>query len=123
MYNPPTGVHVGQDRRDPSHVVRRHANQGSLVLAGSHELHRAEDVGDQVPVAQHRRLRLASGSAGEQQHRGLLAVHYPVGLGPQAADHLFQEVGTKEDGDSFPADGSRPGRRFHDGYRRSYPVQ
>ena len=76
-----------------------------------------------MSVAQDRRLRLASGSAGEQQHRGLLTVHYPVGLGPLAADHLFQEIGTKEDGDSFPVVGSRRGRGFHDGYRRSYPVQ
>ena len=64
----PAAVDRGQHRRDAGDVVGRHADQRRLVLLGVHELDGRDHVGREVPVAQHRRLRLAGGAAGEQQH-------------------------------------------------------
>ena len=51
-----------------------HADQLGLVLVGAEELDGGEDVGGQVPVAQHRGLRLAGGAAREQQDGDVLGV-------------------------------------------------
>ena len=47
-------------------MVGRHADQGGLVLLRPGEIHRIDDIGRQVPVAQQRDLGLARGAAGEQ---------------------------------------------------------
>ena len=57
-------VEVGDHVGDGGDVVRRHAHQRRLCVAGRRELHRAQHVGDQVLVAQQHALGLGRGPAG-----------------------------------------------------------
>ena len=60
--------------------------------AAASELERRHDVRRQVAVPQHRRLRLAGGAAGEEQHGGRVRVASPaVGLGDLGVLHRREE--------------------------------
>ena len=81
LHDPASGVGGRQHRGHRGDVVRRHADDGGLVLARAPELERVHEVRRQVQVAEDRGLRLAGGAAGEQQHRGVVGVAAPaVGL-------------------------------------------
>ena len=80
------GVERAQHRRDPRDVVRRHADQLRLRRLAAQELDARDDVGDQVPVAQHRRLGLRRRAAREQQHGDLLGVDEGVLPGHRLGD-------------------------------------
>ena len=74
--------HVGgaEHRGDARDVERRHREQDGFVLVGGRELDRVEDVGQELVVLEHRRLRRRRGAAREQQDRGSFRV---VGEGTQ----------------------------------------
>ena len=65
--DPAPGVHAGDDGGRPGDVAWRDAHQRRFVLAGAHEVDGGDDVGRQVSVAEHGRLRIAGRAAGEQQ--------------------------------------------------------
>ena len=79
LHDAPPRVDRARDRRHAGDVVRRHADERGVLLGGRAELDGAEDVRDEVPVAQHRGLRRAGGAAGEEQDRDVVAVHRPLG--------------------------------------------
>ena len=60
------GIDGTQDRGDSGDMVRRHADQCGFRSVGGHEVDGSEDVGDQMPLSQHRRLRHTCCAAGEK---------------------------------------------------------
>ena len=79
-------VQRAQHRRDAGDVVRGHADQLRLRRLAAEELDARDDVGDEMPVAQDRRLGLRRGAAREEQHGDLLGVDEGVLAGDRLGD-------------------------------------
>jgi hypothetical protein len=104
LHDPTPGVQRALQSRDPRDVVGRNAHQGGFVFPRRSELHGAEHVGDQVPLAKHGGLRRACRSAGEEQHCDLLRIHLPGGrqLASAAAASLVEEGASGHHPDAWP---------------------
>ena len=84
-------VERAQHGRNAGDVVRRDADQLGLGGVTAEEVHRTEDVRDEVPVPQHRRLGLTGGATGEEQHRHVVGVdRREFGLRTARCGHLGQ---------------------------------
>ncbi len=59
-------VDGAEQRRDAGDVIGRHAHERRFVRSGRAKLYGAEDVRQQIRMAQYRRLRRRGGAAGEQ---------------------------------------------------------
>ena len=65
-HHAPPGIGRGQQRRDPGDVIRRHRDQGSLLVARAAELHGRKHIGAEVAVTEHGRLGCTGRAAREE---------------------------------------------------------
>ena len=69
LHHATTGIGGTQDSRYSGDVVRRHGDSDGVLLIGCGEFNGADDVRQQIFVAQDGGLGFARGATGEQQHR------------------------------------------------------